>query len=93
VQAQRRVCHASDPIDDRSTHPPSRLAAIGGGIGILVSLVATRSIEAHLWGVERSDPLTLILVGALLGAASALIALSPGLRAARMEPRIALRSE
>ncbi|MGH7552271.1 MAG: FtsX-like permease family protein, partial [Longimicrobiales bacterium] len=70
-----------------------RHALIGGGIGILASLVVTRSIEAYLWGVERTDPLTLALVGALLAAASVLAAMSPGLRAARIEPMVALRSE
>ena len=70
-----------------------RLAAIGAAAGIAISFVATRSIETYLWGVQPTDPLTLIVIALLLGIASVIAALPPGLRAARVHPLEALRSE
>jgi predicted permease len=70
-----------------------RLAVLGGAAGIAISLLATRSIEAYLWGVERTDPLTLVGVGALLAGASLLSAVAPALRAARVDPMEALRAQ
>jgi ABC-type lipoprotein release transport system permease subunit len=43
--------------------------------------------------VERTDPLTLVGVGALLAGASLLSAVAPALRAARVDPMEALRAE
>jgi predicted permease len=70
-----------------------RLALAGALLGILVSLIVTRGIEAYLWGVGRTDPLTLVLIALLLGAASVLAALGPGRRATKVEPMVALRVE
>lgn len=70
-----------------------RLAMVGAGLGVLISLLVTRGIEAYLWGVPRTDALTLLGIAALLGAASVLAALAPGRRAARIDPNQALRME
>jgi putative ABC transport system permease protein len=70
-----------------------RLAALGAVLGIVASFAATRGIEAYLFGVERTDPVTLVTIALLIGGASVLAALAPGLRAARVDPMRALRSE
>jgi hypothetical protein len=70
-----------------------RLGALGGLLGILASFAATRALEAYLWGVGRTDAITLVGVGFALAFASVLAALAPGLRAARVEPIVALRQE
>lgn len=70
-----------------------RLALAGAIGGIIVSLIATRLIEAYLWGVPRTDPLTLAGIAGLLGIASILAALAPGRRASRVDPMEALRME
>lgn len=70
-----------------------RMAALGALLGVAISFVATRAIESYLWGVPRTDPLTLVAIAGLLGAASVVAALAPGRRASRIEPVEALRVE
>jgi putative ABC transport system permease protein len=69
------------------------LAAIGVVIGVGASIVVTRALGSLLYGVAPGDPLTLGAAAlALLVAAVAASAL-PALRATRMDPVQALRSE
>jgi ABC-type antimicrobial peptide transport system permease subunit len=70
-----------------------RLALAGAVLGVVVSFIATRAIEAYLWGVSRTDPVTLVGIAALLGVASIVAALAPARRAARIDPIEALRAE
>lgn len=70
-----------------------RLGVLGAMIGIVLSFVATRGLEAYLWGVQRTDALTLITIAMALAGASVLAALAPGIRAARIDPIEALRAE
>jgi putative ABC transport system permease protein len=70
-----------------------RMGAIGAAAGIVISLIATRSLEAYLWGVARTDLLTLMAIAVTLGAASVVAALVPARRAARVDPQTALRTE
>jgi ABC-type antimicrobial peptide transport system permease subunit len=66
---------------------------LGGAIGIIVALIATRSVAAMLYGVTPADPLTFAAVlGALMGAA-ALACWLPARRAAKVDPMVALRYE
>jgi predicted permease len=74
-------------------HQAIRLAVMGAALGIAISLLANRAIESYLWGVRAFDPVTLIAIAVLLGGASVLAALAPGLRAARVDPMEALRAE
>lgn len=66
-----------------------------GGIsaGLLVSLAATRAIAAYVYGTQPNDPLTLIVVAAVLVTTAAAACLAPSLRAARTDPLLALRSD
>ncbi|MGH8164177.1 MAG: FtsX-like permease family protein, partial [Rhodanobacteraceae bacterium] len=69
------------------------LAAIGGGIGLIVSVGATRLLDAVLYGVSAVDPVTFVFVTALLGTIALLACWFPARRATRVDPMVALRSE
>jgi putative ABC transport system permease protein len=64
--------------------------AAGVAIGLAASAVATRLLTASLVGVQRSDPLTLAAVVAVLAAAALLASFVPAQRAARVDPVRAL---
>jgi len=69
------------------------LALIGVGIGLAGALALSRLISSLLYGIAPHDPLTLgAVTGALLGVA-ALASWLPAMRAARIDPIEALRSE
>ena len=70
-----------------------RCTGAGIAIGIVVSLVLTRSFERLLFGVKPSDPLTFATVTALLALVALLACWIPARRAARIDPALALQSE
>jgi hypothetical protein len=68
------------------------LAAVGVGLGTVLSLIATRLIGSLLYGVEPTDPLTFLgMVGVLL-VVSLFSGLIPAIRASRVDSAGALRS-
>jgi len=67
--------------------------AIGLAVGIAASIGLTRFLSSLLVLVTATDPITFILVGAVLGVAAVLGCLIPARRAARVDPVIALRYE
>jgi len=72
----------------------SLLGALPGlGIGIAFALIAGRLLESVLIGVTSRDPLTLTLVPATMLTTALLAALLPALRAASVDPAIALRRD
>jgi putative ABC transport system permease protein len=71
-----------------------RLVTAGVAIGLLVSLLLGRAIEAELSrGVKPYDPLTLAGTTLLLVTTGALACWIPARRAARVDPMVALRYE
>jgi ABC-type antimicrobial peptide transport system permease subunit len=63
-------------------------------LGLLLASVLTKLIGAFLaFGVHTADPLTWLGVITFLAGSGAVAALPPALRAARLEPLIALRYE
>ncbi len=71
-----------------------RLVTAGVGIGLLVSLLLGRTIEAQLArGVKPYDPETLAGTTLLLIVTAALACWVPARRAARVDPMVALRYE
>jgi putative ABC transport system permease protein len=69
------------------------LAATGTAIGLVVALWLTRFLSGMLYGVEPTDPLTFVGLGAGALVIATLAALLPALRATRVDPVVALRQE
>ena len=70
-----------------------RITAIGLGIGLLLSVAAGRLLQGFLYGVEALAPVVLVLTPLILLASSLLASYIPALRATRVDPTVALRSE
>jgi ABC-type antimicrobial peptide transport system permease subunit len=70
------------------------LLAIGGLIpGVALAYWAGRGMEAILAGVKPADPLTFTVAIALCAATALFGSLRPAIRAARVDPAMALRAE
>jgi putative ABC transport system permease protein len=70
-----------------------RLVAIGLGVGILVSLAATRALRSQLVGITPADPAAYAAVALLLAAVALAACYLPARRAASVDPLTALREE
>src|SRR5207249_8735098 len=71
-----------------------RLVTAGAAIGLIVSLLLGRVIEAELWrGLKPYDPATFAGTTLLLVGTGALACWIPARRAARVDPMVALRHE
>jgi ABC-type antimicrobial peptide transport system permease subunit len=66
---------------------------LGIGLGVLVSVEASRVLSRFLVGVPALDPVSYGAAAGLLVTAAALAALIPARRAASTEPMVALRTE
>jgi predicted permease len=69
------------------------LLAGGLGVGVIVALLATRSIEGLLFQVKTFDPATLGLVALVMSAVGVLAAWVPAVRASKIDPAVAIRRE
>ena len=69
------------------------LTLAGVVIGVAGSLALSRGLQAILVGSKAGDPVTLIGVALVLAAVAATASAVPALRAARVDPMEALRSE
>jgi predicted permease len=70
-----------------------RPALFGLGLGLVVSVVATRVLQSLLFGTRPLDPAVLSGVIATLLAVAVLACLAPAWRASRLDPMQALRTE
>lgn len=70
-----------------------RLVAAGIAVGLILTVMLTRSLQALLYGVGHNDPATLLLVTAMLGGAALLAAWIPATRAGRVDPAVTLGGE
>jgi predicted permease len=69
------------------------LALIGVGVGLAGALLLTRLMQGVLYGVTSTDPLTFAAVAGVLLFVATIASAIPALRATRVDPLVALRSE
>jgi predicted permease len=69
------------------------LALLGGLLGVLAGVAAGRALATFVYGVGTADPVTLLAVALGLPLFGVLASLAPSLRAARVDPVVALRGE
>jgi predicted permease len=69
------------------------LLAIGVVLGIPASLAASRAIKAGLFGVDPTDPFTMISAVLVMSAALLIGSYIPARRATKIDPMVALRYE
>ena len=70
-----------------------RITSIGIGIGLLLAIGAGQILQSILYGVDAFEPVVLVSAPLILLAASLLASLIPALRATKVDPTVALRSE
>ncbi|HEX2449795.1 MAG TPA: ABC transporter permease [Gemmatimonadales bacterium] len=70
-----------------------RLLAIGLGLGLVGSALLARAIRGMLFGVPPEDPVTFLGVAALVLVVGLAACAGPALRAARVDPLVAMRAE
>jgi ABC-type antimicrobial peptide transport system permease subunit len=94
-------------VMDRSTHDRCRSnaptlplaesrpldAGNSFGIGVPASIALARILQSRIWGINSSDPLTLIAVPLVLTAVGLTACYFPARRATKVEPMVALRTE
>jgi ABC-type antimicrobial peptide transport system permease subunit len=66
---------------------------VGLALGVVAALFATRALASLLYGVEPTDPVTLVSVVALLGGVAIAACYIPARRATAVDPLTSLRSE
>jgi putative ABC transport system permease protein len=69
------------------------ITGVGLILGLAAAATATRYLEALLFGVVPLDPTTFAVVAVVLAGVTTTAALIPALRATRIDPLVALRSE
>ena len=68
------------------------LTTLGLVVGLGIALAATRLMAGLLYGIDATDPATLLGVVGFLLLVSLLASYLPGRRAARVDPAISLRA-
>ena len=70
-----------------------KLTAIGGAIGVALSLAASKILGSLLFGLTPTDALTFVGASAVFLAAAAGASFVPARRAAKVDPLVALRAD
>jgi len=71
----------------------ARLIALGVVIGLTAAALLAQTISRFLFGVQPLDPMTFAAVAFVLTLTAVIAAVAPALRAARVDPVEAFRSE
>jgi putative ABC transport system permease protein len=74
-------------------HQGGSLVALGIGLGVGISLLATRALSQLLFETTPLDPGIFFSAVFLLGAIGVSACLLPGIRASQLDPRVALNTE
>jgi ABC-type antimicrobial peptide transport system permease subunit len=69
------------------------LASIGVAAGLLIALGGSRLVSSLLYGIAPHDPISYAATAAVLMLAAVAAGWLPALRAARVDPMTALRSD
>jgi putative ABC transport system permease protein len=69
------------------------LAAIGIGAGVMAALLLTRLMQSLLYQIRPNDPVTFVVVPAVVVLVALIASALPAFRATRVSPLIALRTE
>jgi ABC-type antimicrobial peptide transport system permease subunit len=69
------------------------MVGVGAVVGLVAAALLSQSISAFLFGVQPLDPVTFVTVAVVLMLTATVAALIPALRAARVNPVQAFRSE
>jgi ABC-type antimicrobial peptide transport system permease subunit len=71
----------------------ARLALVGVAVGLVASAGVARGLASVIAGVQPGDPVALVLLPALLLAVTVGATMAPAVRAARIDPLVALRHD
>jgi len=69
------------------------MLAIGAAVGAGAAVWLSKLVESQMFGVKGSDPTTIVAAVGILAAIAAFASAFPALRAARVDPMVALRVE
>jgi putative ABC transport system permease protein len=72
---------------------PARLVGVGLVLGLAITLATGKLVRSLLYGMEPSDPVTLVSVAIVLLFVALIATLLPARRATKVDPIIALRAE
>ncbi len=70
-----------------------RLAAVGVGIGFAIALLLGTGLKTFLFGVQPTDPVTLVAMVIVVVVITLVTSWVPARRASRVDPMVALRGE
>jgi predicted permease len=70
-----------------------RLVVVGVVIGLPLALTSTRLLRTQLHGIDAIDPVSIVVAVGVLGLSAVIAVLVPALRASRVSPIVALRTE
>lgn len=94
-EAGVRIALGARPIDVVVMIVKQAMAhtVVGIAVGIPAALAVGRTLRGMLYGVESYDPAMIAIAAAVVGLSSLVASCLPALRAARVDPLVALRTE